>query len=220
MSERVSEQPTLKREFELLLSDGVRPFLRSRGFAKTGTTFRRHRESLYDVIGFQEDWHNGVRPWHGFFINVGIGSAEVDATWPYKGPKLPIGYLFDRRWESVVPDLPYELSFSQTTDMAGFAAALCDGLDQVLAVIDQFDCTATLVRYAIENNLLIQYERTCCYLATREDQSDLMEYVGLLRDRFGHQERWAIFNREIAKVTGARTSTLVELGLLDPMDTL
>jgi dTDP-D-glucose 4,6-dehydratase len=39
-----------------------------------------------------------------------------------------------------------------------------------------------------------------------------------LHDRFGHQERWSIFNRQISQVTGAWTSTLVQLGLLDTVD--
>jgi hypothetical protein len=46
----------------------------------------------------------------------------------------------------------------------------------------------------------------------------LIAYVGLLHDRFGHQERWSIFSRRISEVTGAWTSTLVQLGLLEPVD--
>jgi hypothetical protein len=63
----------------------------------------------------------------------------------------------------VVPDLPYEIRFDYATDMSEFADALCEGLGWVVAVLDEFDCTSTLVRHAVE--------------------------------------RWAIFNREIGRVT-------------------
>jgi len=116
-----------------------------------------------------------------------------------------------------VPDLPYEPRFNRNTDMKEFAAALCEGLRLVIAVIEDFDCTATLVRYATANNLLIAYERTCCYLAATEDVEALAGYVGVLRQHFGHQERWAIFNREISRVSGACARTLVERGVLDPV---
>jgi hypothetical protein len=46
----------------------------------------------------------------------------------------------------------------------------------------------------------------------------LIAYVGLLHDRFGRQERWSIFSRRISEVTGAWTSTLVQLGLLEHVD--
>jgi Domain of unknown function (DUF4304) len=220
VDERAIEQSPLKRAFEQLLSTDVRLFLGARGFTQRDNAFRRSRGPLYDVIGFQGNWHNGSTPSHGYFINVGIGSTEVDSTWPYEnlGDWPLYGCLLDRRWESVVPDLPYEIRFGRATDTVAFADALCESLGHVIAVFDEFDCTSTLVRYAVENNLLIQYERTCCYLAAVDDGDTLIAYVGLLHDRFGHQERWSIFSRRISEVTGAWTSTLVQLGLLEHVD--
>ena len=155
---------------------------------------------------------------HGYFVNVGIGSTDVDAACSGVSPRPPVGHLLDRRWESVVPELPYELRFARTTDTVSFADDLCSGLGQVVDVFDQFDCTATLVEYAVERNLLIAFERTCCYLAAVGDVDTLAGYVGLLRKRFGRQDRWAIFNRDISRVIGAHASVLVGLGLLDPVD--
>lgn len=220
MAKRVEDQSPLRRAFELVLSNDVRPLLKSYGFAKSGRTFRRSRGPLYDMIGFQGNWYNGVTPWHAFFINVGVGSTEVDAVWldQSRSGMPPNGYLLDRRWESVVPGAPDELRFDHESDMAEFVDGLRVGLTQVVAVFDEFDCTSTLVRYAVENNLLIQYDLTCCYLAAVDDGDTLIAYVGLLHDRFGHQERWSIFSRRISQVTGAWTSTLIQLGLLEPID--
>jgi hypothetical protein len=220
VAERAIEQSPLKRAFELMLSTDIRLFLETRGFTQRDNAFRRSRGPLYDVIGFQENWHNGNTPSHGYFVNVGIGSTEVDATWPYEnlGDWPLFGCLLNRRWESVVPDLPYEIRFGHATDMVAFADALCEGLGHVVAVFDEFDCTSTLVRYAIEHNLLIQYEQTCCYLAAIDDGDSLTAYVGLLHDTFGHQDRWSIFSRRISEVTGAWAPRLVRLGLLESVD--
>jgi uncharacterized protein DUF4304 len=204
----------------LMLFTEVRSFLRSRGFTGSGNIFRRKRGPLYDMIGFQENWHNGVTPWHAFFINVGVGSAEIDAACPGHDCQVHPrgGHLLDRRWESVVPDLPYELRFDHTTDMTAFSAELCDGLARTLEETERIDSTAALVRYAVENNLLIQYEKTCCYLAAIDDIETLTTYVALLRDWFGHQDRWTIFSRKISVATGSHALTLRKQGVLDPVD--
>ncbi len=65
-----------------MVSADVGPFLRARGFDVSGTSFERERGPLYDTINFQDDWHNGTMSWHGFFVNVGIGSAEIDTACP------------------------------------------------------------------------------------------------------------------------------------------
>ena len=211
------EKPSpLQGEFDHLLATGVQPFLRRCGFSRSGLTFRRDRGEVYDLIEFQENWRNGVTRSHGSFINVGVGSIDVDAAWD--GPRpLP---LFEHRWESVIPDLPDEIRFDASTDMTAFTAVLCECLAEVVTAIERFDDTSTLIEYAVAHNLLIQYEHTCCYLAVISDLDKLTGYVRRLRDTFGHQERWAIFNRKISRVTAPHTQRLVALGLLDPVDLL
>jgi hypothetical protein len=211
----------LRSNFEWLLSEEVRPLLRSRGFTKYAKTFRRQRGELYDAINFQGKWHSPMPSSFGFSVNVGVGSSAVDASWqqPWRGPapRHPVGYLLDRRWEELVPTLPDESKFDLFTDQAVFAEQLREGLGEVLAVIEAVDSTEALVEYAVTNNLLAAYERTCCHLATVGDLDTLASYVATLRNRFGQQGRWAIFNAEILRVTGAYARVLVDCGLLDPL---
>ncbi|MGD9618725.1 MAG: DUF4304 domain-containing protein [Mycolicibacterium sp.] len=217
MSRQLANQSLLKRTYDSMLTGDVGPFLAEYGFTKSGSTFRRRRGPLYDMIGFQGNWHNGVTPWHGFFVNVGVGSVDVDAACPgHDGVYHPRkGHLLDRRWETLVPELPYELRFRRDTDMTAFAAELRAGLAKVIEGVERIDSTGALVRYAVANNLLIQYEKTCCYLAATDDIETLRQYAGTLREWFGHQERWSIFNRDISAVTGPWSSRLRELGILD-----
>jgi len=221
MSWHASKQSPLTPRYESMLSDGVQPYLKRRGFTKSGSLFRRRRGSLSDLIGFQANWHNDVTPWHAFFVNVGVGlSAEIDAPCPGHHCQVHprVGYLLDRRWESVVNDLPYQLRFDHTTDMTSFSAELCSGIASTLEKLERIDSTAALERYAVGNDPLIQYEKTCCYLAATDDIETLTIYVALLRDWVGHQDRWSIFSRQISAATGSWASTLREQGLLDPVD--
>ncbi len=171
------------------------------------------------MIDFQENWHNGSVRWHGFFVNVGVGSAEVDAACADEGRvrNRANRYLLSRRWESLVPELPYELRLRPDTDATVFAADLCRGLGLLLDALERIDSTVALVRYAVANNLLIAYETTCCYLAATDDIETLTRYVATLKECFGHQERWSNFSRTIRAETGRWASTLSDRGVLDPV---
>ncbi len=211
----------LQRAYEDMISDDVGPFLCTRGFEiSSDSNFIRERGGgLYDVIELQADWYNGTKSWHGFFVNVGIGSAEVDTACQgdeRSGHPLK-GSLLQRRWEHLVPDLPYAVRFDRRTHMRQFTAALCEGFDLVLAEMERISTTKQLVRYAVDNNLLIEYERTCRYLAAVGDIDTLTEYVTRLRECFGHQDRWSIFSRDIGSAVGSWAPDLQKQGLLDPL---
>jgi uncharacterized protein DUF4304 len=204
MVRSAAERSALKRAYESVISNAVVPALEPRGFIRAQNTFRRSRGALYDVINFQANWNNGVTPWYGFFVNVGVGSAEIDGACPGHGPELHRReeFLLDRRWEHLVPDAPYEVRFDRTTDMAAFAARLCENLRLVLDEVERVQFTRDLVEYAVAENLLIAYEKTCCYLAATGDSDTLTRYVARLYDAFGHQDRWEIFSGRISAVAG------------------
>lgn len=219
MSEYVAPAVLLRRAFDAVLSEGVRPFLRSRGFAKSGRTFRRTRGPVHDMINFQGNKWNSVTPHHGFFVNVGVGSSEIDAAYnaQRKDGTSPTsaGYILETRWESLVPDAPKEVTFDETTDMINFADMLCTNLDRVLAVIDPIDTTAALAQWAISNKSLHRMARTCSYLAVIGDTESLTHYVSIARERFGDSPRWPVVGREICDATGAAGRSLQDQGLLD-----
>ncbi|PRC48281.1 hypothetical protein C6A85_80635, partial [Mycobacterium sp. ITM-2017-0098] len=151
MVRSAAERSALKRAYESVLCNDVVPALRPHGFTRCKNTFRRSRGPLYDVINFQANWNNGVTPWYGFFVNVGVGSAEIDQACPGHDPALhpPEEFLLDRRWEHLVPDAPYELRFDLTTDMRAFAARLCENLRLVLDEVERLQSTRELVEYAV-----------------------------------------------------------------------
>lgn len=72
------------------------------------------------------------------------------------------------------------------------------------------------VRYAVDNNLLIEYDKTCRYLAATDDIDTLTEYVTTLHNYFGRQDRWSIFDRNITTAVGRWARVLRERGVLYP----
>lgn len=207
----------LKARFAALLSEQVRPFLKDRGFAKSGSTFRRRRGQLYDVINFQGSTVNGVGTLHRFYVNVGIGSTDVDAVEDgdfIDRPRLE-SCLVQRRWEGFADGAPERVEILPDSDLDEVAAEIRRWLAEVVTFLDTVDCTDALVDLAIEGNLLHQMRKTCAYLARIDDIPRLCLYVRTLRDRFETETRWATFNRQIGEAVGLRGDELRGAGLLD-----
>ena len=210
----MSQAQLLRETLEWMLADRVRPHLKARGFTKSGRTFRRKRYPLWDTINFQGSKWNSVTPYSGFFVNIGVGSIEIDAAQQHSNAQVPI---FDRRWERVVPELPDQVTFDQHSDVQLLAGTICHGLTQVLAVVDGFTTTAELVNWAVAHNKLHRMEQVCRYLAATGDIPLLSAYIDSLREQFGDQSRWAIFNRQLTEATDSYSAELVQLGILDPL---
>lgn len=201
----------LKGRFTVLLSEQVRPFLRVRGFAKSGPTFSRRRGRLYDVINFQGSKGNGLGALHHrFYVNVGVGSIEVDGVAEEEAVKRPelADCLVERRWAGFADGAPREVVIFADSDPDELADEIRHWLGEVLAFLDTVDRTDVLVDLAIEGNFLHGMQKTCAYLARIDDIERLRRYVGTLRDRFGTETRWTIFNRQITDAVGPRISEL------------
>ncbi len=208
----------LTGNLEGVLSSQVRALLKPLGFTKTGRTFTRKRGPLWDMINFQSNRSNRVTPYQSFFVNVGVGSSDVDAeVRTFVAKPAHARSIYDKRWESVVPDLPWEVIFDLGTQTDALGALLCAGLERVLPVLEGFTTTDELVQWAVRNNKLHRMELVCSYLAATGDIEQLRSYIGALRADFGHQPRWEVFNRELADATYACSDELIELGILDPL---
>ncbi len=205
----------LRWRMEELLSGDVRECLKAQGFSKAAYTFRRTRAPLWDSMNFQPSRWNRVTPHYGFFVNVGVGSTEIEDAQRELGVFTAPLSIFERRWENVVPDLPCEVTFDAGTDMAAFATELCDDLRRALTVIEGFTTTAELVQWAVSHNKLHRMQPVCSYLAANDDIDTLAAYIGSLRAQFGHQDRWKIFNRQLIEAAGRCGANLVRLGILD-----
>ncbi|WP_082949893.1 DUF4304 domain-containing protein [Mycobacterium sp. ACS4331] len=205
----------LRWKMEELLSHDVRKFLKAEGFSKAGYTFRRSRAPLWDSINFQPSKWNRATPHYGFFVNVGVGSTEIEDAQRELGVFTAPLSIFDRRWENVVPDVPDEVTFDAGTDMPAFATELCDDLRRVLTSVEGFTTTAELVQWAVAHNKLHRMQPVCSYLAANDDIDMLSAYIDSLRTQFGHQDRWEIFNSQLVVAAGRRGANLVRLGILD-----
>ncbi|WP_338856418.1 DUF4304 domain-containing protein [Gordonia hongkongensis] len=218
MAADVHELDRFRRQFDDVLSQRVRPNLRAHGFRKAGRIFRRERGPLYDMIGFQADKWNGVTQHFGAFVNVGVGSADMDAV-HLDHPRtdgVPVReYVLERRWERLNPALPGELMLDDATDLEQFADVLTAGLDTVVESMSALDSTTELTQWAVSNNRLQRMEKTCRYLASVADVQTLSRYARSLRDEFGNEPRWPAFAQVILEASGSVADRLVADGSVD-----
>jgi Domain of unknown function (DUF4304) len=222
--ETPADQPELRTpagwlsgRFNALLTDEVRPFLKARGFAKSGPTFVRRRPPVYDVINFQGSSGNGLGAVHKFFVNVGMGSSAIDEATGDSSRPSKWTCLYEQRWGSLVAGVPVQVEFSPTSDMRALADRLRAWLGELVDRFDHLDSTEAILDLAIEENFLHNYEKICSYLSGCGDSDRLSRYVRTLRTRFIADLRWDLFNRRIAETVGpAQAQQLAALGLLDP----
>lgn len=210
------EPPTsLRRVFDLMLSNDVRPVLRAHGFTKKASTFRRRRGALYDMINFQGNKWNDPHQQVGFFVNVGIGSTEIDVLGLDNdyGPS-EFDYMIDRRMEQLIAGLPAELRLDRSTDRAVFADELIGYVEQIVTALDAIATTHDLLDNVMQRNGLHKMEKTCRYLAYIGDTESLANYVTRLHDRFADDHRWEFFSRRIRESVDEYGVDLAKLDLV------
>lgn len=208
----------LRKMLDQVISDDVRPLLRERGFTGTRRVFRRQRGPMYDEIDIYGDKWNGINDFHTFAVFVGAGSTEIDelSARPVHSPPIGYEYLLHRPWCQLGPEVPSKIYFDETYDVDAWSAVLCDGLERVVDVIDEFDSSRSLALWAVANNGLHECEKTCGYLAAVGDIDTLVGYVQTLKVEFGHDVRWEFFSRDISAAVGSAAALLEEQGLLAP----
>jgi hypothetical protein len=85
-------------------------------------------------------------------------------------------------------------------------------VERIVDVIDEFDSSRSLALWAVENNFLHEYEKTCGHLAAVGDVDTLVRYVRILQSRFYDDDRWEFFSRKIVDTVGSAATVLEEHG--------
>jgi hypothetical protein len=202
----------LKGRFTTLMSEQIRPFLKVEGFSKSGSTFFRRRGRLYDVINFQGSSRNGLgAAEHRFYVNIGIGSTDVDGVADDASPKPPslADCLVRDRWADFAHGAPTEVNIRAESDPGELADDVRHWLGHALAFIAGVEGTDALVDLAIDGNGLQGMETTCAYLARIDDIERLRRYVETLRDSFGTEARWPVLEGLIADAVGRHAAVLL-----------
>jgi hypothetical protein len=76
----------ITKAIDQVVSIGIHPVLKERGFKKQGRTFQKHVDDLYHVVRIQGSQYNEFDSGQ-FTINLGIASPEIAAVW--RGGKVP-----------------------------------------------------------------------------------------------------------------------------------
>lgn len=192
-----------KHALDTLLTTHIQSFLILSGFSRSRRSFARSRGHLYDRINFQGSRSNSGSASDRFYVNIGVGSQEMDAS--YLGwnnnRELAQEYVLQKRWEYLVDSAPAEVVIGQDPDREGLPEMILSNLTCALAVINSLKTSSDLARWATEHNGLHCMEKTCNYLLATKDIATLRRYAATLGTRFEHDPRWPQINRSLLTVT-------------------
>jgi len=172
------------------------------------------------MINVQGSTRNSGQLHHEFFVNVGVGSTEIDAVvteWPRADDKPVREHVLDSRWWKIVPRLPADVRFDFLTPRDDLAAELVDGVRRVVEFFDSLETSRDLARWAARNNVLHHMDKTVAYLASIDDHLTLVAYAHTIRRSVVDDGRWPFFNRRFADAAGPAASALIDAGALDPL---
>lgn len=130
-----------KHALDVLITVHVQPFLVSNGFSRSSRIFTRCRGQLYDRINFQGSRSNTGSPQDRFYVNIGVGSQEMDAfyLWWNNNREPSREYVLNKRWEDLVESVPAEVTIGQQS--TELPRMILSKLDRTPASIDALRAT-------------------------------------------------------------------------------
>lgn len=213
----MSQTAELNERFNEILSEGIRPLLKEHGFAKSGRSFTRRRGPIYDRIHFQGSSVNSYAPPHRFYVDVGVGSTDIDDV--YLGwnndRSLKSEPILSGRWEHIVDGAPDQVEWDLDTDQVALIGMIRQNLLGVLAVIDPLSSTAALVDWGVAVAGANHVAKLSAYLVAIGDLDTLTIYITRLHDRHGRDSRWPMFSGFLRDTIGQAADPYIAHGLLD-----
>ncbi|MCS3780025.1 DUF4304 domain-containing protein [Tsukamurella ocularis] len=213
----MSQSTELNQLFDEVLSQGVRPLLREHGFVKSGRSFTRRRGPIYDRIHFQGSSVNSYAPPHRFYVNVDVGSTDIDDA--YLGwnndRRLKTEPILTGRWEQFVDGAPDRVEWDLDTDQAALIEMIRQNVLEALAVIDPLSTTAKLVDWGVAEGGANHLAKLSAYLVTIGDLDTLTIYISRLYSRWSEDSRWPMFSGFLRGAIGEAAEPYIARGLLD-----
>ena len=197
----------MKAKFDQLLSGSVKPLLKAHGFGKKGLSFHRRLADLIFIINFQNSQGNTPAQTK-FYVNCGIYSMKIDEVIGRTPCTEPKEYEchFRKRISALVNAAQDVYIVDERTNLQLLGARLLSDLEHVVGVFNLILSTADLVELMIEENGLNNYLELFEYLLVTGQMKELALHVKKLRQAFGNERRWSIFEGQMLSVLTAHKS--------------
>lgn len=188
----------MKELFNEIISNVIKPLLKRDGYHKKGLNFYKKSEDLIFLLNIQKSHGNSSDNVH-FYINCGIHSSKIDELLG-KGELLePKEYEthFCQRISSLVNSIEDGYTINAETNIEKLKSEIISDIQTVIDFFETIQFTNHLVELMIQKNGLHNYEQLFTYLTLTNNTEGRKIYVKQLYDRFGQENRWSIFEKNM-----------------------
>lgn len=188
----------MKEKFNKLISDTVKPFLKTIGFRKKGMNFYKKEDDLIFMFNFQNSQGNNFNQIK-FFINCGVHSTEIDKVIGKTELLEPKEYecYFRNRISTITNSTDDGYLIKDDTDLSNLNLTTITDLKTVICMFDNINSTSDLTDLMINKNGLNNYRELFEYLLLTNNKKDLGKFVKQLHSTFGAEKRWTIFENNL-----------------------
>jgi len=184
----------LQQLFNDFIKQDVKPFLSKHGFAKNSLNFYKATESLVYMFNFQKSAGNAADNVM-FYVNCGIYATElarIQSRAILTAPKEAECH-FRARIENIAESVPDRFSITPDTNMDVLRKTLLTGFEQVIHFYDTMTSARSIVDYYMSGPFLHLGEESFHLLLQSNDAAAALHYFKALREKYGTEKRWSIF---------------------------
>jgi len=187
----------LHQLFNDLIKQDVKPFLYKYGFAKKSMNFSKPAEGLLYMFNFQKSAGNSADNVM-FYVNCGIYAAELARIQSKEVLIAPqeTDCHFRERMEEIVESVPNRFSITPDTNMDDLRATLLSGLEEVIHFYGTMNSARSIVDYYASGPFLHLGEESFHLLLQSNDMAAAKQYLKALREKYGAENRWTIFDNK------------------------
>ena len=180
---------TPKDKFNLLISETIKPLLKTHGFGKKGLTFYQHRGELIFVFNFQNSQGNTFEQTR-FYVNCGIYSSLIDKTIDKIQLKEPKAYEchYQKRISHITKVQKDGYEIHNNSDFETLITKAKADILIVLTHYDKINTTSDLTDLMINENEF--GNGIFDYFISKNDHRNIEKYVEKMAYVWSSQKRW------------------------------
>lgn len=191
----------MKKIFDSLITEIVKPLLKKQGFMKKGLTFYKSNKDLIFVINFQQSHSNRSKEIK-FYINCGIHSNEILRKLNQLEVKLPKEYecFYQQRISDIINSPTDGYHILEHTDLKRLEEQLTEDLNKVFAFFANVQNNDDFTRLMLKYNGSLHYANFFEYLLITQQIVEAKKLANQIFKTYGNEPRWQYFENNLQNV--------------------
>ncbi|WP_217560604.1 DUF4304 domain-containing protein [Paenibacillus sp. GbtcB18] len=184
-----------------MIKQDVKPFLTEHGFARKSLNFSKTTEGLIYLFNFQKSSGNSADNVM-FYVNCGIYAAELAQIQSKEIVTAPqeAECHFRARIGEIARAVPDRFAITPDTNMDDLRKTLLSGLEEVIHFYDTMTSARSIVDYYTSGPFLHLGEESFHLLLQSHDTAAAQQYLKALREKYGAENRWTIFENKYKSI--------------------